>query len=115
MINCFIDSNFGKQPIYLTIDVLQSEPDIAKNYVKIPEGFLIRLSKSQDQIKFDYKSLEIDKFANSVDGKTDKLHSTAKSLALVNLQAGYNYSKFTNDIETANTITQLINKLNKSN
>lgn len=115
MINSIIDEQFGKRPIYLTFDVLQSEPDIAKSYVKIPEGFLIKLSKTEESIVFDYSTLEIDKLVNSVNRKDDELHRMSKQLALVNLNAALNYSKYKNDKKSFESINKLISIIKKVN
>lgn len=108
MINCFIDSNYDNKPLYLTFDVLQTDPEIAKNYKKIPEGFLIRLSKTADNITTDYSKFDITRLAKSANSKDDDLHRMTKNIALVNLRAALNYSQFKNDQKMMNIITQKI-------
>jgi hypothetical protein len=110
MINCFIDSNYDNKPIYLTFDVLQTDPEIAKNYKKIPEGFLIRLSKTSDNITTDYSKFDITKLAKSSNSKDDDLHRMTKNIALVNLRAALSYSQFKNDKKMMNVINQKINE-----
>lgn len=97
MINSIIDNNYGKRPIYITFEILQTDPGIAKNYIKIPEGFLIRLSKSQENIELDYNKFDVTELANSLSGKEDELHKMAKQIALVNLNAAKNYYQFKMD------------------
>lgn len=98
MLNCFIDSNIDKRPIYLTFDIIQSEPEVGKKYVKVPEGFLIRLSKKAEKMRFDYNSMDVSKLAKSVNGKDDELHRMTKNLALVNLKAASNYAQYSNNM-----------------
>lgn len=43
MLNALIDKNVGARPVYLTQDVLQTEPDVATAYKKVPQGFALRL------------------------------------------------------------------------
>ena len=115
MLNSFIDNNYGKRPIYLTFDILQSEPELAKNYIKIPEGFLIRLSKSEESISTDYSVFDISKLAKSVNSKDDELHEMSKNLALVNLNAALNYSKYTNDEANFSLISNKIAEFSNKN
>lgn len=113
MINSFIDKNYDKQPIYVTVDILQSDPDIAKNYIKIPEGLLIRLSRAEVNIMMDYSKFDVTSLASSVNAKDDELHNMTKSIALLNLKAALNYSKYRNDMRNQESITQKINEFNK--
>lgn len=115
MINSMIDNNYGKRPIYLTFDILQSDPEIAKQYVKIPEGFLIRLSKTEDDLRLNYENFDLSILAESTKDKKDKLHEMSRNIALVNLKAALNYSEYKGDIENKNKIINSINVLNKTN
>ncbi len=45
MLNSFIEKNINERPVYLTIDVVQTEPAVGGAYKKIPQGFALRLSK----------------------------------------------------------------------
>lgn len=110
MINCFIDLNYGKRPIYLTFDILQSDPDIAKNYVKIPEGFLVRLSKTEDYIRLDYTKFDLELLNKSTKDKSDKLHEMSRNLALLNLKAALNYYQYKGDNLNKNRLLEKIEK-----
>lgn len=111
-INCMIDQNYGKRPIYLTVDILQTDPDIAKNYVKIPEGFLVRLSKTEDEIRLNYDEFDLSVLNKSTYGKDDKLHEMSRNLAILNLKAGMNYFEYKGDKNNSAIILNKINKLN---
>ena len=108
MLNCYIDSNIDTRPVYVTFDILQSEPGVGKNYVKIPEGFLIRLSKQPEQMRFDYSNLDVSKLAKSANSKDDELHNMTKNLALVNLKAASNYAQYANDMKLKEIIDKKI-------
>lgn len=110
MFNCFIDLNYGKRPIYLTFDILQSDPDIAKNYVKIPEGFLVRLSKTEDDIRLDYTKFDLELLNKSTKDKSDKLHEMSRNLALLNLKAALNYYQYKGDNLNKNRLLEKIEK-----
>lgn len=45
MLNSFIEKNIDKRPVYLTLDVVQTEPEVGQAYRKVPQGFALRLSK----------------------------------------------------------------------
>ncbi|MFQ3607699.1 MAG: DUF2723 domain-containing protein [Chloroherpetonaceae bacterium] len=45
MLNSLIEKNIEERPVYLTIDVVQTEPAVGGAYRKIPQGFALRLSK----------------------------------------------------------------------
>jgi len=113
MLNCFIETNIDQRPVYVTFDILQTDPDIGKGYVKIPEGFLIRLSRQPEPMRFDYKNMDVSKLAQSANSKDDELHRMTKNLALVNLQAASNYAQYNNNSDLKNTIDQLINEFAK--
>jgi hypothetical protein len=45
MLNALIEKNMSERPVYLTTDVLQTEPEVATAYRKVPQGFALRISK----------------------------------------------------------------------
>lgn len=114
MINTMIDQNYGKRPIYLTFDILQSDPDIAKNYVKVPEGFLVRLSKAEDDIRLDYTKFNLDILDKSTRNKSDQLHEMSRNIALLNLKAALNYSEYKQDNRNKIIILEKIENFNKN-
>ncbi|PKL79064.1 MAG: hypothetical protein CVV25_09390 [Ignavibacteriae bacterium HGW-Ignavibacteriae-4] len=114
MINTIIDQNYGKRPIYLTFDILQSDPDIAKNYVKVPEGFLVRLSKTEDNIRLDYSKFDLDLLDKSTKNKSDQLHQMSRNIALLNLKAALNYYEYKGDNLNKSILLEKINNFNNS-
>jgi hypothetical protein len=114
MINTMIDQNYGKRPIYLTFDILQTDPDIAKNYVKVPEGFLVRLSKAEDDIRLDYTKFNLDLLDKSTRNKSDQLHEMSRNIALLNLKAALNYSEYKQDNRSKIIILEKIENFNKN-
>lgn len=112
MINAMIDQNYGKRPIYLTFDILQTDPDIAKNYVKVPEGFLVRLSKTDDNIRLDYSKFDLDMLDKSTKNKSDQLHEMSRNIALLNLKAALNYYEYKGDNLNKGILLEKINKFN---
>jgi hypothetical protein len=45
MLNALIEKNMSERPVYLTTDVLQTEPEVATAYRKVPQGFALRISQ----------------------------------------------------------------------
>ncbi len=45
MLNSLIEKNIDERPVYVTLDVLQTEPDVGTAYKKVPQGFTLRLMK----------------------------------------------------------------------
>lgn len=108
MLNCFIEKNIDHRPVYVTFDILQTDPDIGKGYVKIPEGFLIRLSRQPEPMRFDYANMDVGKLAQSANSKDDELHRMTKNLALVNLKAASNYAEYSGKMALKAAIEQKI-------
>jgi hypothetical protein len=57
-----IEKNINKRPIYITLDVLQSENTLFENYKVIPYGFALRVVQRDTVINFDYNKLDLDYF-----------------------------------------------------
>lgn len=47
LLKSFIDKNINKRPIYLTLDILQTEPELTKSYILKPEGLAFRVYKEE--------------------------------------------------------------------
>ncbi|MFN3344432.1 MAG: DUF2723 domain-containing protein [Chloroherpetonaceae bacterium] len=45
MLNSLIEKNIDTRPVYLTADVVQTEPEVGIAYRKVPQGFALRLSR----------------------------------------------------------------------
>lgn len=101
MINCFIDTHYGNKPIYITLDVLQKEPGIAKEYQKIPQGFAYRLEKEQKIYPVSVDGINIEKFIKSLDGKDTHLVTGITELFSLNIAIIGNYALSTNQIDVA--------------
>jgi hypothetical protein len=43
MQKCFIESNINEKPVYITYDIIQTEPNLIKDYELVPEGFAFRV------------------------------------------------------------------------
>ncbi len=85
LFNSYIDKNIDSIPVFLTLDILQSEPDIAKNYHKIPYGFAFKLSKQPETLSIDKYQININKLYKSLATSNDHLHQGLRQTAAVSL------------------------------
>ena len=47
LLKSFIDRHISERPIYLTLDILQTEPELTKSYILKPEGLAFRVYKEE--------------------------------------------------------------------
>ncbi len=91
LLNAYISKNFDTHPIYLTLDILQNEPEVAKEYEKVPEGFAFRLYKknpngSQPSVHLiSLNKINCDKFVSSTKGRTGHLDDGIRKMAGVSM------------------------------
>ncbi|MFH1050812.1 MAG: DUF2723 domain-containing protein [bacterium] len=88
LLNCFVDNNYEKHPIYITLDVLETVPDAFQGYEKVASGFAFKLSRDKEPKKVKASDINIDKFVESI--KTNEGHlvdgiKTMAAISLVNL------------------------------
>ena len=101
LLNAYIAKNYNSHPIYLTLDILQQEPDIAKDYEKIPEGFAFRLYKKipneqglpNHPVSLD--KINCSKFIASTRGRSGHLDEGIRKMAGV---AMINLGRYANSI-----------------
>ncbi len=101
MINCIIDNNFDKRPIYVTLDVIQKEQDIAGYYRKIPRGFAFKLDKSEDNPNISVDNIDISLLSRSIKKNSGHLAEGIAATSSLNLSVAGNYALSYNDFNTA--------------
>jgi transmembrane protein TMEM260 (protein O-mannosyltransferase) len=100
--NSFIDLNIDERPIYITLDVLQTEPGIAKGYVKQPQGFALKILKEENKKILKLKEHDLSKFINSIEGKDDNhLYAGIKEAAALGYLNCARYSFMMGDLTNA--------------
>lgn len=109
--NSFIDNNIDKLPIYITYDVLQSDPGIGEKYNKIPHGFALKLTKDTNYVQPKLHKINIDKFISSLKGKKGHLYDGIAMTAAANLMNIARYAEFNNDSKTAESAMQLADRI----
>lgn len=121
MINCIIDKNYDTRPIYITADIFMSEGnqnvdiDIAKDYSKIPVGFVIKLTKDTTA-QINLNKFNVDKFAESLRNNTGHLVDGIKNTSLYYLlDLTANYALKNNQTDQALLALKLANKIAPEN
>jgi hypothetical protein len=115
LINSFIDKSYGKRPIYITLDILQTDADIAKNYEKIPEGFAFRLEKERKIYPVSLDKIDVRKFNASLKGKEGHLYDGIKTTAATNITNIARYATMTGQMELAKRAWELAYTVDPNN
>lgn len=115
LLNSFIDKNINERPIYITIDILQTEPDVGRDYEKIPEGFAIRLLNKKEIRPVNLVKFDLTKFQNSFKKKENHLEEGIRKLASSQLSILGNYALSTQQYEAAQKSFEMALKLDRAN
>ena len=93
LFNQLIEKNIDSRPIYMTLDVLQTERNIAANMAKTPVGMAIKLDRKPILIlSKDTKKYE-DLFFSSIKGRTGHLYEGIEQRYRGNIEILKNYEK----------------------
>lgn len=115
LLNSLIDKNINERPIYITIDILQTEPDVGRDYEKIPEGFAIRLVNKKEIRPVNLDKFDLTKFQNSFKKKENHLEEGIRKLASSQLSILGNYALTTQQFEAAQKSFEMALKLDRAN
>ena len=117
LINALIDKNFGKRPIYVTIDVVENptDADIASKYQKIPQGFAFRLEKDNKIYQPNLDKIDISKFLEFKKDRNNHLVEGILSVASLNVTNIGRYAQATNNTVTARKSYEMALKIDRSN
>ncbi len=115
LLNSFIDKNINERPVYITLDILQTEPDVGKNYQKVPEGFAIRLINKQEIRTVTLENFDLTRFQNSFRKKENHLEEGIRKLASTQFSILGNYALSTQQINAAKKSYEMALKLDKTN
>ena len=96
MFNSFIDKNYGERPIYLTIDIITTDPDIGKGYEKVPQGFAFRLVKGDSIFPAKFNPDRLTRFIKSLNKNEGHLVDGIRNTTAVNIANIGRYALYTN-------------------
>ncbi len=97
----FVSKHISKRPIYITADILQTEPYLAQAYEKIPQGFALRLEEEHKTYPVSCDNINISKLASSLSDDPDHLELGIKQSAVLQLVYLARYANLQNDTKTA--------------
>ncbi len=80
---------------------MENEPDVARNYQKVPEGFAFRLEKEQKPFPMNTDKINLKKFVASLKGRTEHLEIGIKDIAALNITNIGRYALYTNQLAEA--------------
>jgi hypothetical protein len=115
MFNSFIDKNYDKRPIYLTIDIITTDPDIGKGYEKVPQGFAFRLIKGDSVFPATFNPNKITRFMKSLNKNEGHLVDGIRNTAAVNIANIGRYALYTKRPEEADKTFRLALQLEPAN
>ncbi|MEW6368594.1 MAG: DUF2723 domain-containing protein [Acidobacteriota bacterium] len=81
LINAIIEKNIEKRPVYVTSEVLASEPELAASYYKRPEGLALRVERTPERPPLGLDRIDLDAFIASRPGSTDRLEVAIRQTA----------------------------------
>lgn len=85
LFNSYIDKNIDSVDVFLTLDVLQSEPEVGKAYFKIPYGFAFKLSKKYDTLSIDKYKMNTEKLYKSLKSGDNHLYQGLRQAVAISL------------------------------
>ncbi|HRP01800.1 MAG TPA: DUF2723 domain-containing protein [Candidatus Kapabacteria bacterium] len=93
-----IEKNIDTRPIYIGIDILETEPEIYKGYHITPKGLSFKLSKSIDSSVYNFNNKLLDRFIQSKNTlKMNYLDSGIVNICASNLLSAATYFNMQKD------------------
>lgn len=104
LVNKMIDVSYGERPVYVTIDILQTEQGLANAYEKIPHGMAILLTKDKFYHRPDIAKMDITKIRESMKGKEGHLYKGGAESISVMLMLNAQYAANNKDFALARAL-----------
>ncbi len=104
LVNKMIDVSYGERPVYVTIDILQTEQGVAKSYDKVPRGLAVLLTRDTYYRKPNLAKLDISKIQQSMKGKEGHLYQGSAESISVMLMFNAQYAVNNKDFTTARAL-----------
>jgi len=115
LLRSIIDKNIDTRPVYVTPDVIQTDPDIVQGYTLVPEGFALRIERSPGSYKVNMSRFNLDKFIKSLRQEENHLDEGIRKSASMNLANLGRYAMSTGQFEDAAKAYGLSLKLDNTN
>ncbi len=109
-----IDNNIDSKPIYIGLDVLQSEPELINGYNIIPKGMSFQIVKENKLTKFDFDDKLLKRFIElSIHNRVSYLDSGIVDLCSMNFFNTGRYYQSIGDKQSALKSYNLSYKINQ--
>ena len=106
-LNSLIDRNISDRPVYLTLDVVQTEPSVATRYRKLPQGFALRLVENR-QAPFKLKSkFDLARFMSSPTDPDDEMQRAVFKMATAHVDLASRYAAEAGDTAQVDALREL--------
>ena len=120
VINALIDSSIANgRPVFITTEVLQSEPNLAQSYAKVPQGLAFRILLSPPsglpELPLQLLNADFDPLIHSIEGKKNHLYEGLASITANQVLNLAQYAWMTGRLKEANAYVNISERLNKDN
>jgi len=113
-LNSVTERNIADRPVYVTTDVLQTEPGVAAGYRKLPQGFALRLVKAGQTLPTLKSRFELDRFLRSPTDPDDEMQRGIVRIAASSVELAGRYAAATEDAAEAGKLRELAKKLRQA-
>ncbi len=115
MLTNFIEKNIDERPVYITLDVMNTEPYLSKIYNFVPEGFAFRLYRDNTYKQATVNNFKLDRFIASIPKERNHLEQGIMETVSMNITNIGRYAQFNKDTATAKAAYNLALKVNPDN
>ncbi|HME90828.1 MAG TPA: hypothetical protein VKE49_05350, partial [Myxococcaceae bacterium] len=112
-LNSVVERNIAERPVYVTIDVLQTEPGVAAAYRKLPQGFALRLIKDRQTLPRLKSRFDLDRFLQSPTDLDDEMQRGILRTAATSVELAARYAAEIGDASEANKLREQAKKLRR--
>jgi hypothetical protein len=111
LLNSFIDRNVSDHPVYLTADILQTEPQVATGYKKVPQGLAVRLFKDGIAPPKLKPRFDLDRFIESRTNSDDEMQRGISNITAGWIELASRSAAQTGDLGEASRLRELAKRL----
>lgn len=111
-----IDKNIDKRPIYIGLDILESEPEIIKGYNIIPRGLSFQIVKNIDKVVYNFDDKLLNRFISlSKNNRISYLDSGIVNVCAMNMLNTGRYYQVNGNVNSALKAYNLSYSINQDN
>jgi len=115
MIRCFIEKNYNNRPIYITLESIESDPAIVKDYQKVADGFAFMLTKDKKPQYVTTSDIDFTKFIHSLKINHGYLVNAIRTTVAIHLVNVGRYALMTGNRKEAKSTFQTAYKIDPKN